>query len=255
MSFQRVASKAPLVPNKSKSTSIFLTHLPGEIRTHIYEYVFSGHRSFLFIRTNYTRAPIAHSDDRNIHIASHEWNSYPFVTHSGLNLLRTCRKVYTEGLAVALSSHIFYLRGPPHFDSLSNRLLRLFSARRLNLIRHFEVQWFYCSGLDYRPNCEYPVGEVETWEHIWTFIATEMRLSSIEIRLVYGGPVDQMHVDAPWLQPLHQIRGVKSVKVDIRRYRNETLVEPALNKALGDVMSAGVSALSMLPCSSKSRFA
>ena len=224
----------------SDSTSIFLTRLPTEIRILIYGYVFSGHKSFLFVRANYATAPKAHSDDRSLHIKSHEWTSYPFATHPGLSLLRTCQQIYTEGLDVALSSHIFYLRGPAHFDNLKNRLLRPFCPRRLNYIRHVEVQWFYCSGPEYKVDHQYPVVETETWDQIWTVIATKIRLSSMELFLVYAGPVDQMHVDAAWLKPLHQIQGVKSVKVDVRSFESLFNMEIALNKALCDSMSAEI---------------
>lgn len=233
-----MATEASILPANFNSASMFLTRLPVEIRMLIYGYVFGGHKSFLFIRANYVTGPKEHSDDRNLRIRSFEWTSYPFATHPGLSLLRTCRQIYIEGLDVALSSHIFYLRGPAHFDNLQNSSLRPFRPRRLSRMRHFELQWFYCAGPEYKAGHQNQVVETDTWDQIWTVIATEMRLSSMELRLEYAGPMDQMHVDAEWLKPLRRVRGIKSVKIDTRHFEDHSLIEAALNKALCDIMSA-----------------
>lgn len=214
----------------SQSESMFLYRLPVEVRLLICDYVFADQKTFLFVHGACTSLRDAVPPGSDINFDSLQWTSYPFAKGVGMALLRTCRQIYAEGLTTAVNSSVFYLRGPVAFSHLDNRALRTVRPERLSLINHLDLQWdFRVKG--YEPNqhgC--PETDFATWQRIWDVVAVNMKLKSLELRLAFTGPKDQMSVDAPWLMPLRQVRSIKSLKVDIRDSK-----EPRLSE-LWDVM-------------------
>ncbi len=234
----RTPSETSTLTVDGNPDSVFLSRLPIEVRLLIYEYVFGDHKTFLFIHGNY--APRSALPPRELSIDSHEWTSYPFVGQREMSLLRTCRQIHQEGLATAVNSSIFYLKGPVGFSQLENRCLRRVRQERLGQICHLDVQWVFRNS-----DCEHHMRDnpretaMATWEQIWGVIAANTRLKSLQLRLVYIGPEDQMRIDASWLDPLRQVRGIKSVMIDIRYFERKDQVAYDLNGYLWKIMSAG----------------
>lgn len=218
--------------------SMFLYRLPVEVRLLICDYVFADQKTFLFVHGACTSLRDAVAPGSDINFDSLQWTSYPFANGVGMALLQTCRQIYAEGLITAVNSSVFYLRGPVAFSLLDNRALRTVRPERLSLINHLDLQWdFRVKG--YEPNqhsC--PETDFATWQRIWDVVAVNMRLKSLELRLAFTGPKDQMSVDAPWLMPLRQVRSIKSLKIDIRDSREPRLMLYTLNCEMWNMMMA-----------------
>lgn len=229
--------KTSKVDGKS-SESMFLYRLPVEVRLLICDYVFADQKTFLFVHGACTSLRDAVPPGSDINFDSLQWTSYPFAKGVGMALLRTCRQIYAEGLTTAVNSSVFYLRGPVAFSHLDNRALRTVRPKRLSLINHLDLQWdFRVKGYEPKQHgC--PETDFATWQRIWDVVAVNMKLKSLELRLAFTGPKDQMSVDAPWLMPLRQVQSIKSLKVDIRDSKEPRLMLYTLNNELWDVMMA-----------------
>lgn len=224
--------------NNNPAESMFLYRLPVEVRLLICDYVFADQKTLLFVHGACTSLRNAVPPGSDINFDSLQWTSYPLAKGVGMALLRTCRQIYAEGLTTAVNSSVFYLRGPVGFSLLDNRALRTVRPERLSLINHLDLQWdFRVKG--HEPNQQgYPETDFATWQRIWDVIAVNMRLKSLELRLAFTGPKDQMSVDAPWLMPLRQVRSIKSLKIDIRDSKEPRLMLYTLNSELWNMMMA-----------------
>lgn len=218
--------------------SMFLYRLPVEVRLLICDYVFADQKPFLFVHGACSSLRNAVPPGSDINFDSLQWTSYPLANGVGMALLLTCRQIYAEGLATAVNSSVFYLRGPVAFSLLDNRALRTVRPERLSLINHLDLQWdFRVKG--YEPNQQgCPETDIATWQRIWEVVAVNMRLKSLELRLAFTGPKDQMSVDAPWLMPLRQVRSIKSLKIDIRDSKEPRLMLYTLNSEMWNMMMA-----------------
>lgn len=221
--------------NGNPAEPMFLYRLPVEVRLLICDYVVADQKTFLFVHGACTSLRNAVPPGSDINFDSLQWTSYPFANGVGMALLRTCRQIYVEGLTTAVNSSVFYLRGPVGFTFLGNRALRTVRSERLSLINHLDLQWdFRVKGHEQG----YPETDFATWQRIWDVIAVNMRLKSLELRLAFTGPKDQMSVDAPWLIPLRQVRSIKSLKIDIRDSKEPRLMLYTLNSELWNMMMA-----------------
>lgn len=221
--------------NNNPAESMFLHRLPVEVRLLICDYVFADQKPFLFVHGVCTSLRNALPPGSDITFDSLQWTSYPFANGVGMALLQTCRQIYAEGLITAVNSSVFYLRGPVGFRLLDNRALRTVQPERLSLINHLDLQWeFRVKGYEQ----SYPETDFVTWQRIWDVIAVNMRLKSLELRLAFTGPKDQMSVDAPWLMPLRQVRSIKFLKIDIRDSNEPRLMLYNLNNELWNMMMA-----------------
>lgn len=184
---------------------IFLPQLPVEVRLLIYTYVFYSQPASLY------------------------FNEMSFTPSSGLNLrtcfrssqaqrgwaiLQTCRQTYWEGLNVAINSCSLQLKGPYCLDNMFSLSLR---PQLIAQIRHLEIDWVYCATSHDPTSKFYHITDTErtTWEHLWTVVSLKTSLKHLAIRITYDGPREGMHVDAPWLNPIRQLRGVKDLEIDI----------------------------------------
>lgn len=224
--------------NNNPAESMFLYRLPVEVRLLICDYVFADQKTFLFVHGTCNSLRNTVPPGSVINFDSLQWTSYPFANGVGMALLRTCRQMYAEGLTTAVNSSVFYLRGPVGFSLIDNRALRTVRPERLSLINHLDLQWdFRVKGHDLNQH-GFPETDLATWQRIWDVIAVNMRLRSLELRLAFTGPKDQMSVDAPWLMPLRQVRSIKSLKIDIRDSKEPRLMLYTLNSELWNMMMA-----------------
>lgn len=219
--------------NDNPTESMFLNRLPVEVRLLICDYVFADQKTFLFVHGACTSLRNALPPGSDIIFDSLRWASYPLANGVGMALLRTCRQIYAEGLTNAVNSSVFYLRGPAGFSLPENRALRTVRPERLGLINHLDLQWdFRLKGHEHG----FPDTDFATWQRIWDVISVNMRLKSLELRLAFTGPKDQMCVDAPWLMPLRQVRSIKLLKIDIRDSNEPRLMLYTLNSELWNLM-------------------
>lgn len=184
---------------------IFLPQLPVELRLLIYTYVFySQPASFFFNEMSFTP-----SSGLNLRTCFR-----PSQAQGGWDLLRTCRQTYWEGLDVAMNSCSLQLKGPHCHDNVFSLSLR---PQLVGQIRNLQIDWLYCATSHDPTSKFYNITDTErnTWEHLWTVVALATNLKHLAIRIIYDGPREDMHVDASWLTPLRQIRGVKNLEVDI----------------------------------------
>lgn len=189
---------------------IFLPQLPVEIRLLIYTYVFySQPASFFFNEMFFTPR-----SGLNLRTCFR-----PSQAQRGWDVLRTCRQTYWEGLDIAINSCSLQLKGPYCLDNIFSLSLR---PQLTCQIRNLQIDWLYCATSHDPTSKFYHITATErnTWEHLWTVVALTTSLKHLAIRIIYDGPREDMHVDAPWLTPLRQIRGVKNFEVDIWHAKN-----------------------------------
>lgn len=217
---------------------MFLTRLPPEIRLLIYAYVF-GHRSTYF--TFHKRSTPPEPGYTNFYGDVLLRNF--ILAESDLNLLQTCKKIYTEAKPTGLNSILFHIIQPIRHPEAARK--PLLAADLGSRIRHLKVRWVYCNepqmtagGIHYGKTYD------DAWEELWATVAgvcgsTIRTLRSMKIDIQIGRGVETLDADvAEWLRPLRQIRGVRGLEVKIWNSKNtEDVMCEGLSRRLCEIMS------------------
>ena len=220
--------------------SNFLNRLPLEIRLLIYEYVFHDHTltEVYFFQPWLPVTPIPGSSG----FKSRLWYSRLPTTYPTRALLHTCRGVYQEASQTAIDSRFLHLRGPLDLSTTLRGIFKnphQFPVHRFSNICHLALRWVYgvtASSTVWRPYC---MGtDTAQWEQLWAMIADNTRLKSLEVNLMYVGPADQMHINASWLRPLRQVKGIRCLRIDVRHCVPPRQAQHALNEELYGIMIA-----------------
>lgn len=220
--------------------SLFFNRLPLEIRLLIYEYVFQDHNlTHVYFFQSYL--PVTPHPGYS-GFASHLWYSCLPAIYPTRALLQTCRRVYQEGLQTAIDSRFLHLRGP--LDQSTTLMSAFknphqFPVHQFGNICHLAIRWVYgvtAPSTLWKPYC---MGtETAQWQQLWAMIADNTRLKSLEVNLMYVGPANQMHLNASWLKPVTQVKGVKCLKIDVRHCAPPRQAQHALNEELYGIMIA-----------------
>ncbi|KAL8831152.1 MAG: hypothetical protein Q9191_001026 [Dirinaria sp. TL-2023a] len=192
----------------------FLRVLPYDVRRVIYEFVLAG-RTFHVIRlrkrlrhVECTRHGRRSSDNSSCWgISTVDGRSVKALETEGfggglLDLLRTCRQIYTEGIEILYSRNTFDVNRPESLISLSTILL----PQRLDSIAYLQLTWsFFCTrGSD----SESPIlrGDDLLWKACWRIIAGMKELKNIRLWLAMS-PANEMspQCEQNLLLPLAQI--------------------------------------------------
>lgn len=205
---------------KSKPESMFLSRLPVEIRLLIYEYVCRSLKGYIFI-TN-----------------SQSTKSSSFMFQPKFPFLQTCRQIYQEGADAVRWSRTFIVVGPAAWHPIHNGRIVPLVPDRFDSIVHLETSFVfnhivrdrYLFGI-YRDETN-----TECWEQVWAMIVASRKLKSLKIEILYNGPLAGMSVDANWLKPLTQIRGIKDLEIDIK-YPKLECHGRRVNEDLYEIMS------------------
>lgn len=227
-------SNSTYSPSQSLTECMLLTRLPFEIRLLIYAYVFSRSSTyFTFHRRSYP------PDPGYTNIFGDDLLKYHIFPESNLNLLQTCKQIYTEAKPTALNNILFHIIQPMRNPEAARK--PLLAAELGSMIGHLKVRWVYCNEPQVTVGgIRYEKTENDAWEELWATVAsvcasTTRTLRSLKIEIQAAGQeVEILNADsAEWLRPLRQIRGVRGLEVEILYSKN--------NKMSKDVMCEGLS--------------
>lgn len=125
-----------------------------------------------------------------------------------LDILRTCRLVYTEAIDVLYSKNTFDVNGPETMISLSQTLL----AHRLDAIRSLQLTWafFRTAHTVYDGDKILLSGDEALWKTCWAIVGGMKRVSEIRVWLSMSPAVEAARQpEEDLLKPLNEI-GLKS---------------------------------------------
>ena len=189
------------------STASFLS-LPLEIRRLVYEYVLGGGKAIHLMTTpmGFMKRPIA------CLVEPEPRDSDQVYTQ----VLQTCRQIYVEALAIMYTSNVFVSKEGyvPVFPAD-----HYFLPQRIGAIRHLKMYWWFYFGQQYRSRVRYTKSNKPSWQLFWDRIAIHMNLETLELCFKFEKPyewVDELRFDAPWLEPLHKVKVMKDVILEIQ---------------------------------------
>lgn len=142
-----------------------------------------------------------------------------------LNMLRTCRRVYTETIGILYSRNTFDVNGPETMISLSQTLL----PDRLNAIRSLQLTWafFHPSHTVYDGDKILLTGDEALWKVCWVVVGGMKRVSDIRIWLSMSPAVEAARQpEEDLLKPLEGIGQKKRFEVQVSWKLLESEVRP-----------------------------
>ncbi|KAI4159155.1 MAG: hypothetical protein LQ342_006802 [Letrouitia transgressa] len=124
------------------------------------------------------------------------------------SLLLTCRQVSRE------ASEILYNLTTIHVDDPNVLSTNLLSRHYCLAIRRLNVEW-ECLFHVWRPSASGLYTQRE-WDRFWTMLATEMNLIELCVLIKYPGGIDDLNIDADWIKPMLELKGIKYFDVEVR---------------------------------------
>jgi len=131
-----------------------------------------------------------------------------------LNMLRTCRRVYTEAIGVLYSRNKFDVNGPETMISLSQTLL----PHRLHAIRSLQLTWafFHPAHTVYDGDKILLTGDEALWKVCWAVVGGMKGVSDIRIWLSMSPAVEAARQpEEDLLEPLKEIGLKKRIEVRV----------------------------------------
>ncbi len=210
------------VPKRS-SPCFFLERLPLELRLRIYEYALGGQTIHLVhMRNDSVEWPYQASIPMITSMIGANWDPMkpdpwepPVIS---LALLLTCRQIYSEAADILYSSNFFATDNIRVFLYLAETCL---CPQRLLAIKNLQVSitWRFLPLLaSYTGQKGISNGfyDLATWQRFWHLIANDMRLTGLSIDVDHFGQDENVSVDAAWVKPVLQVKGIRYPKVAIR---------------------------------------
>ncbi|KAL8677903.1 MAG: hypothetical protein Q9186_005714 [Xanthomendoza sp. 1 TL-2023] len=210
-----------LLPPSSQSDSRFLARLPLEIRQEIYNYIVGGNlvhvvrkgQHLAHVRCKHCWESDFQRDCRRY--ASNTCHSAApsmgFTANGNIALLRTCRQVYSEALPIMYSHNTFDFDHQDLFLLFSRSLLpqRLMGIRMLHL---------YCKEWELRRPFLRTGAGPSAWSLTWQVIREGMPgLQHLHVKIAgEQGSCFPSEDRAWWVQPMLQIRDLKSFHLEFR---------------------------------------
>ncbi|CAD6590907.1 MAG: hypothetical protein ASARMPRED_005102 [Alectoria sarmentosa] len=235
-------SQSSLSTHPQQSSPLF-TKLPREIRQHIYELVLGGdiihlvdvsqriahHRyahneedtesqdqptgSVALQNPLGPRAPptVTWLDERNRIPRPAQFSS------GSLSLPLTCHAVYVEAIPVLYRSNTFSMASPLVLIYLKDYVLRPW---RFANIRHLRLNpWVRFDNPAHFGGRVPGPHDVETWATFWGIVAG-MELQTLGVWIEFWGKEEECCVEAGWVRPMLEIRGVGGIGLSIERRIN-----------------------------------
>jgi len=131
-----------------------------------------------------------------------------------LNMLRTCRRVYTEAIVILYSHNTFDVNGPEAMISLSQTLL----PHRLVAIRSLQLTWafFHPAHTVYDGDKILLNGDEALWKVCWAVVGGMKGVSNIRIWLSMSPAVEAARQpEEEMLEPLKEIGLKKRIEVRV----------------------------------------
>ena len=208
--------------SRRPSSCPFLRSLPLELRLHIYKWALGRETIHLV----YMRVDCAEHYESSKSVFTSmigaNWNpmkSDPWeAPNLNLALLHTCRQIYNEAADILYGSNTFAVDNIRAFIHLAENCL---SSQRLLTIKHLQVSitWRFSSLLaSYTGSRSTSAGyyDFATWRQFWNLVANHMRLTSLNIELGHFGYNENLALDAVWVKPMLEVKGIKQLDITIR---------------------------------------
>ena len=220
-----IPSSLPVQSRTSFSRSpscLFLERLPLELRLQIYKYALGSDTIHLVDMRGDGSEHHESSKPVSTSMIGANWDPLKPDPWEAPNLnpglLRTCRQIYSEAADILYSSNTFIVDNIRAFIYFAEKCL---SPRRLLVIKHLQVSitWRFSlllatyAGQRGNPADYYSSA---TWRRFWKLVANNMRLTSLSIELGYFGYDENLALDAKWVKPILEIKGIKHPDVTIR---------------------------------------
>lgn len=204
------------------STSLFLNRLPLETRLRIYEYVLGSQKVIHLVREYKKVVQSKERYYRQLRVPFEFEDSLVRFDRMELDLLRTCRQIYREAIDIVYSCNTFDLEDPGVLVYLNDYCLR---PQRIASIRSLQLKWqihddplsdpppiYAGSGYYHTPF------DAATWQRFCYLIATRMSLTRLTLRLQHMGAPEGLRKDAPWVQALGQVKGIRDLKFHLQQW-------------------------------------
>jgi len=204
----------------------FFQILPYDVRRIIYEYILAD-ETFHIIRL---RKKLRHvrctKDQKSVSDGKTCWGmstvdgtlikdlEKKLLGRGLLDILRTCRLVYTEAIDVLYSKNTFDVNGPETMISLSQTLL----AHRLDAIRSLQLTWafFRTAHTVYDGDKILLSGDEALWKTCWAIVGGMKRVSEIRVWLSMSPAVEAARQpEEDLLKPLNEIGLKKRIEVRV----------------------------------------
>lgn len=208
---------------KGSNSCSLLKRLPLELRLRIYEYALGGQIIHLVhMRNDSVEWPFQASSPMITSMIGANWDPLkpdpwepPIIS---LALLLTCRQIHSEAANILYSFNFFATDNIRVFIYLAENCL---CPQRLLAIKHLQVSitWRFLpllasyTGQKGNYNGYY---DLATWQRFWHLIANDMRLTSLSIDVDNFGLEENLSIDAEWVKPILQVKGIRYPKVAIR---------------------------------------
>ena len=209
--------------SRGSTSCYFLEHLPLELRLRIYEYALGGQTIHLVhMRNDSVQWPFESASPMITSMIGADWDPLkadpwepPIIS---LALLLTCRRIYNEAADILYSSNFFATDNVRVLMYLAESCL---SPQRLLAIRHLQVSitWRFLPLLaSYNGERGVSNGfyDSSTWRRFWQLIAQDMRLTGLSVDIDYFGQDENLALDAEWVKPILEIKGIRYPNVTIR---------------------------------------
>lgn len=131
-----------------------------------------------------------------------------------LNMLRTCRRVYTEAIGILYSRNTFDVNGPETMISLSQTLL----PDRLNAIRSLQLTWafFHLAHTVHDGDKILLAGDEALWKVCWAIVGGMKGVRDVRIWLSMSPAVEAARKpEEELLEPLKEIGRKKRIEVRV----------------------------------------
>ena len=214
-----VNANAPI--SRTPSSCSFLERLPLELRLQIYRCALGSEIVHLVDMRDDGSAQHESSKSVLTSMIGANWDpmkSDPWeAPNLNLALLHTCRQIYNEAADILYSSNTFVVDNIRAFIYLAEKCL---SPQRLLAIKHLQVSitWRFNSLLaSYTGPRGTSAGyyDFATWWRFWRLVANDMRLTSLNIELGHFGLEENVALDAEWMKPVLEIKGIRHPGITI----------------------------------------
>lgn len=90
--------------------------------------------------------------------------------------------------------------------------------QRLASIRSLRLDAKYNNGPDHFGAGTDVPAYFRTWHRFWDVVAFDMRLTDLDLRLVFGGRIEDCIMEHKLMRAISRVKGLKKVRVDVSMF-------------------------------------
>ena len=223
-----------------QSSSFLLCHLPPEIRSRIFQYVYAGTTFHLFLVYQqvkfiksvlpepYQYINVCRQLDRWLY---HRYSGPSNIMHRKpwkyaltvkrhlnvaanlLSLVLACHQTYQEVLPLLYGTIEFNIDDPSVIVHMAEYFLL---PNTLSQIRHLQFRWLLREKTAPGFDISQDPSMWQIWTQCWNILSQRMRLNSIRLEVVYIGSPSEVTLTNPWIRPMLELHGLQTAEVQVR---------------------------------------